>query len=113
MALEPVAQAVATAVFGPVMPKMDRDIAAGGVDHQPRDGERADPADAARFEDACLLFERFEPADAAADDHAAAVELFFGKIEPRIFDRADGGGHAELAKPIQPLGFANDRPRIW
>ena len=72
MALEPVAQAVATAVFGPLMLEQDRDVAAGGVDHQARDGERADAADAALDEDLVLLFERFDAADAAADDHAAA-----------------------------------------
>ena len=49
------------------------------------------------------------PADAAADDHAAAVRSFFFKIDAGIFDRADGGGDAELAKAIQPLGLSRSR----
>ena len=61
MAFEPVAHAVATAVFGPVMPKMNRDVAAGGVDHEAGNGERADPAHAAAYSRMLvLLFKRFD-----------------------------------------------------
>ena len=53
------------------------------------------------------------PADAAADDHAAAVGSSLVKSTPESFDGADGRGNAELPEAIEALGLADGRCRIW
>ena len=84
----------------------NRDVSAGGVDHQPRDGERADARDAALQQHLVLLFEGFNSADAAADQNAAAIGVFLGKIDGGIFHGLRRGGNAELAEAIKPARLA-------
>ena len=90
---------------GAVNAEDDGDVPAGGIDHEARHGERADPADAAGVEDFVLILEGFDAADAAADDHAAAVAVGFFEVDAGIVDGADGGGDAELAEAIHSLGM--------
>ena len=73
MALAAEAQAVAIAEFGPRRPQLDRDLAAGGVDHQLGDGERADPRRALGHHRGVLGLELVQAADARADVDAAGV----------------------------------------
>ena len=52
---------------------LDRDLPAGGVDHQLGDGERADPRGALLHHDRVLGLELTEAADPRADHHAALL----------------------------------------
>ena len=105
IAFEPVAQAVATAVLGPLRWKRIETLplAALAISRGTVNGLTA--ADAALVEDLVLLFDRFDAADAAADEHAAAVAVFLGEVDARVLDRVHRGGHAELAEAVEPLGF--------
>ena len=103
MAFEPVAHAVATAVFGPVIPNWMETfplaaltIRRGTVNGLTRLTPRA-------IKNVVLLFKRFQPANPAADDHAAAIGLFFGEIDPRVLHRGDRSSDAELAEAVEPL----------
>src|SRR5690606_12176092 len=84
----------------------DRHVAAGGVDHQARHGHGADAPRPAGDEDLGLLFKRFDPADAAADDDAAAERVFAAEVQARILDGGMAGRQAELPEAIDALGFA-------
>ena len=48
-----------------------------------------------------LILVLVEPADAAADDDAAAKGIFLGEIDAAVLDGFDGGDHAELGEAIQ------------
>ena len=55
---------------------------------------------------AVLLLNRFEPADAAADDDAALAGILDGEVDPRIGDGAHRSGNRELGESVHPLGVA-------
>ncbi len=83
----------------------DRHVSAGGVHHQARHGERADPAHTARDEDLVLLFKRLDATDSAADDHTTAIAIGFVEIEAGIVDGTNGRRDAKLAESVEPLGL--------
>src|SRR5438094_393406 len=70
----------------------DRYISTGGVDLQPWHGERTYATEPSLPQNLVLFFERLDAANAAADDHATARQVFFRKIQSRILYRADRGG---------------------
>ena len=54
---------------------------------------------------AVLVFERFQSADAAADEDAEAVAIHFFEIDAGIAHRAFRRGHREVREAIGPLVF--------
>ena len=103
MALAAEAQAVATAGVRAAQAEVDRDVAGGGVGDHLRDDERADAARAAALHEAgVLLFEFVQPADAAADDDAAAEGVFLGEVQAAVLDGFEGGDHGELGEAVEP-----------
>src|SRR5207244_878866 len=93
---------------GAVNMKKNRDVPAGGIDHQPGNREWADAHDPALDQDFILLLQGLDAANPAANDHPAAVGIFFRKINVGIFNRADRSSDAEFPEAIQALGL----PRI-
>ena len=62
-----------------------------------------------------LIFERFQTADAAADEDAEAIAIHFIKVDAGIAHRTFCCGHREMRKPIRPLvflGIVKNRLRI-
>src|SRR5205085_3830273 len=95
--------------------KFHRDHAAGHVADQHRNRERRVPRWAFSRQNGELLFERFEAADAAADDRAEAVAIYFFQIEPAVLDRHLGRSHCELNESVGPahvLWILENRFRI-
>ena len=63
----------------------DREVAAGRVEHHLGHDERAETRSGPfSISSLHLLFDLVQAADAAAEDHAAAVGVFLGEIEARI-----------------------------
>ena len=88
---------------------MDRDVAGGRVGHHLRDDERADAARSAALHEFGVLGLVFgQPADAAADDGAAAEGILLGDVEAAVFDRFEGGDHGKLGEAIH----AADGPSV-
>ncbi len=88
-----------------LQPPADRDLAAGGVDHELGDHERADPRRPLLHHHGVLRLELVEPADPRADHDAA---LLFGhgrEIDPGVFDGRDGGRQRELRESIEMTSF--------
>jgi hypothetical protein len=73
---------------GAVEAEYDRYVSAGGVGHEARDGEGADPAHAALHQNLILLFDGFDAADARADDDAGPAAVLFFEVKARV---AHGG----------------------
>ena len=102
MALAAEAQAVATAEFGPLQAPADRDLAAGGVDHQLGDRERADPRRPLLHHRRVLGLELVETADPRADDHAARYAAGrSAKSIPASATADIAGRHGELREPVE------------
>ena len=88
----------------------DRDLAAGGVDHQLGDRERADPRRALLHHHGVLGLELVQPADPRADDHAARLRRQRREVDPGIVDRRDARGHGELREPVEVPRFLDPEP---
>ncbi len=54
---------------------------------------------------AVLFFELIQSADAAADDDAAAVGIFFREIDTTVRDGGVRGHQSKLSKTVQPMDF--------
>src|SRR5262245_31331175 len=50
-----------------------------------------------------LLLEFVQPADAAADDDAAAVGILFREIESAVLNGGVRGHHGKLSETVQPM----------
>ena len=72
MALVALAQAVGHRVVRAAQPVLDREVAAGGVEHQLGDGEGRDPVRPLVQQPLDLDLDLLQAADARAEDHAAA-----------------------------------------
>ena len=77
-------------------------MAAGGIHHQFRNGERGDLVDPLVEQTLVLRLKLGKPADAGTDHHAAAIRILFREIEPGVSDRVGGCRHGELREPIEP-----------
>ena len=94
----------------PLQSPADRELAAGGVDHQLGNHERADPRRPLLHHHGVLALKLVEPADARADHHPA---LFFGyrrEIDSGVLDGRDGGGQGELRESIEVPRFLDAKP---
>src|SRR5712691_3447284 len=78
-----------------------RDNAAGHVADEHRNGERGDALRPFVHQRAELVFERFQSADAAADDHAETVAINALEIDAAVLDRHLGRGHGQLSETIR------------
>ena len=95
------AQAVATAVFGPMRPKwieMLPEAALAIILGMTNGLIRFGPA--FRYVE-CAVFELVEAADAGAEDDAAAERVFLAEIEAAVLDRFDRTDHGELREPVE------------
>src|SRR5205814_312629 len=77
-----------------------RDNAAGHVADEHRNGESGDALRSFVHQHAKLVFERFQSADAAADDHADAIAIDLLQVDAAILDRHLGGSHGQLNETI-------------
>jgi hypothetical protein len=50
-----------------------------------------------------LFFDFAQAADAAADQHAAAMWIPIGKVDAGVLDRVMGGGESKLGEPVEAL----------
>ncbi len=105
MALVALAQAVATAEFGPrrpywieTWPLAALTISLGMVKAETLSGPCADSR-------AMLGFDLVQAADAGAEDHAAAKRIFLREVEAGVAHGVDAGDHGELREAIEPLGI--------
>src|SRR5438477_1371968 len=78
-----------------------RDNAAGHVADEHRNGEGGDALRSFVHQHAKLVLERFQSADAAADNHAEAVPIHFLEIDAAVLDRHLRSGHGQLNKTIR------------
>src|SRR6266404_4763676 len=78
-----------------------RDNAAGHVADEHRNGESGDALRPFVHQHAKLVFERFQSADAAADNHAEAVPIHFLEVEPAVLNRHLRSGHRQLNETIR------------
>src|SRR5437764_6592097 len=83
---------------------MDGDVAGGGIGDHLRDDKRADPRRSALQIAGVLLFELIEAANAAAEDHTEAIEVFAFEIETAILQSGHGGDQGKLSEAIEPAG---------
>src|SRR6266436_6441555 len=79
-----------------------RDNAAGHVADEHRNGEGGDALRSFVHQHTELVLERFQSADAAADNHAEAVPIHFLEIDAAVLDRHLRSGHGQLNKTIRP-----------
>jgi len=84
---------------------MNRKVAARGVQHQLRNGERRDAIRPFEQQPLHLRLDLVQPADARAQDHAATKGLFLRKIQTRVSDRVNASHQRELREAIDALGF--------
>ena len=82
---------------------LDRDVAAGRVDHQLGNREGRDLVRALVEQPRMLRFDFVQPADAGAENDAAAKRIFLREIEARVAHRVDAGHQGELREAIEPL----------
>ena len=87
MALVALAQAVTTTWFGPRSPYWMDKLGAGGVADQLGDGEGRDLVGPLFEQPLVLDFDRFQAADAGAEDHAAAPGVLLGEVDARVASR--------------------------
>ena len=78
----------------------DADMRGGGVRHQPRHGERADPARPAVAQNVILLDQHVHPADARAHHYADAAGVVLGHVEPGIGQRLLRRGRTEVEEAV-------------
>ena len=103
MALVALAQAVATAWFGPRRPYWIESwplaaltISLGMVKAETLSG----PLSSSRW---CWIFDLAQAADAGAEDHAAAAGVFLGEVDARVAHGVDAGDQGELHEAVEPL----------
>ena len=104
-------------MFGPRRSELHRDQAARHVADQHRNGERRRRGPGPLLiRTAMLILERFQSADAAADDYAETVALFrLSRSMPLSAHRHFRRGHRQLRKAIGPprvLWIFEERLRI-
>src|SRR5437762_6174480 len=80
--------------------ELHRDNAAGHVADQHRNGESGDALRSFVHQNAELIFQRFQSADAAADDHAEAIAIDLFQIDAAVLDRHLGRAHGQLNETI-------------
>ena len=71
----------------PAQPVLDRQLRAGGVADQLGDGEGRDSLGPLVQQPLVLDFDRFQAADAGAEDHAAAPRIVFREVDARVARR--------------------------
>ena len=105
MALVALAQAVATAEFGPRKPVLNRDVAAGGVDHQLGNGEGRNAVGTFLEQPRVLLFDLVQAADARAENARRSGRGLPWRSRCRSRRTASmRRDHGELREAIDPLG---------
>ena len=92
-------------VVGSADAELDRDVAAGGVEHQLGNGEGRDTFGTLAQQPLHLSLDLLQSADARAQDHAAAEGVFGGKVQAGVIHRIDGGHQRELREAVDPLHF--------
>src|ERR1700736_332940 len=85
---------------GTAQTELHRDNAAGHVADQHRNGKSGHALRPFVHQDAELVFERFQSADAAADDHAEAIAVHLLQVEAAVLDRHLSRGHSQLNETI-------------
>src|SRR5438128_5229483 len=86
---------------GAAQSEFHRDNAAGHVADEHWNSEGGDALRPFVHQCAELVFERFQSADPAADDHAEAVVVYFFQIDAAVLDRHLGRGHGQLNETIR------------
>ena len=105
MAWAPVVQAVAGAVFGPLRPGANRDVARRQVDDGGGNEKRRDAPRAVIEIGLILPLDDIEAADSAADANAGALLLALVDLEPRRGEREFGRRDGELNEAPHFLDF--------
>src|SRR5438128_1336347 len=85
---------------GAAQSEFHRDNAAGHVADEHWNGEGGDALRPFVHQRAELVFERFQSADAAADDHAEAIAIDLPQVDAAILNRHLGGSHGQLNETI-------------
>src|SRR6266436_3148378 len=86
---------------GAAQTELHRDNAAGHVADEHWNGEGGDALRPLVHQRAELVFQRFQPADAAADNHAEAVPIHLLQVEAAVLDRHLRSGHGQLNETIR------------
>ena len=124
IAVEPVAQAETGAKFGPVMPELDRDLAARRVDERGGDEERRDAIGAALEEDVCCCsaIVAIPPiAEPTRIPTRAGSNSSIARLVPRLLRGGDGQEDVAIHPPrllrgherggVEPSHLAGDSDR--
>ena len=78
-------------------------VAAGRVEHHLGDQKGGNAVVPLLRHADDLVFNLMQPADAAAENDAAAVRVLLAKVDAGIFHRGMAGDHGELAEAVHPL----------
>src|SRR5205807_7658548 len=85
---------------GAAQSEFHRDNATGHVADEHWNGKGGDALRTFVHQRAELVFDRFQSADAAADDHAEAIAIDLLYVDAAILDRHLGGSHGQLNETI-------------
>ena len=94
-------------VIGTFETVADRNVSARGVDHHFGDGEWRNAVGAFGQQPLDLLLDLVEPADARAQDDAAAKRVKRLEIQSSLLNRLGGGVNGKLRETIEPLDLAS------
>ena len=86
--------------------EINGDTAAGSITHKSRDTEWGDLSWAFFEESYVLVLDFLYAADAGANDDAAAVRVFSGKIEGAVLDGLNGGSNGQFSKAVHPVSLS-------